>query len=333
MFTSNRRGAPARMNRRDFVISSAVTAAAFSLGARMTQAAAATTTATVTGSGTQLTLDQLRTGKFTGTLFGSSVPPGMTLPQREQLLGHVYTIEHGYSNGGFASLNTPSAGHILAQTLSSGSKSGTWVQDANAGKLDATYAAMRDKIKAPTFIILWQEFNGHWETTYPDNYGGPAVFVKAWRRMALILKQNPNVIMCWSPNIYAANSKTSPIDPAACYPGSDVVDWVAFDGYCHGSYHSFDQLFAQAIRDYGPNGVRHKHPFMVGETAAASSLTPDKYVTSVHQSLLSGAGHGAVKALLWFDNAWGTNGYNVDATAAELKAYKALIGDTALRAA
>ena len=329
MFTSIRRGGSTRMNRRDFVVSSALTAAAFSLGARMTKAAAATTTTT----STQLTLDQLRTGRFSGVLFGSTVPPGMTLPQREQQLGHVYAIEHGYSNGGFSSLATPSPGHLLAQTLSSGSTSGTWVQDANAGKLDAQYAAMRDRITAPTFIILWQEFNGHWETTYPANYGGPAVFVKAWRRMALILKQNPNVIMCWSPNIYVANSKTSPIDPFACYPGSDVVDWVAFDGYCHGSYHSFDQLFAQAIRDYGPNGARHKHPFMVGETAAQRTLSPDKYVTSVHQSLLSGAGHGAVKALLWFDNSWGTNGYNVDATAAEWTAYTALVGDPALRAA
>lgn len=283
-------------------------------------------------AGTALTLDELKNGSFAGTLFGSTVPSNTTLAKREAQIGRAYDVQHSYANGGFASLDTPNAGHILAETLSSGSKSGTWVQDANAGKLDAQYAAMRDKITQPTFIILWQEFNGHWETTYPSNYGGPAVFVKAWRRMALILKQNPNVIMCWSPNVYKEHSTSSPIDPHACYPGSDVVDWVAFDGYCHGSYHSFDQLFGQAIKDYGMNGTRAKHPFMVGETAAQKSLHPDRYVTSVHQSLISGAGKGTVKSVLWFDNAWGTNGYNVDATSAELSAYKKLVNDPALKA-
>jgi hypothetical protein len=79
--------------------------------------------------------------------------------------------------------------------------------------------------------------------------------------------------------------------------------------------------------------VRHKHPFMVGETAAQKVLTPDRYVTSVHTSLVSGAGKGTVKALLWFDNGWKTNGYNVDATPAELAAYKKLLADPALKAA
>jgi len=248
-----------------------------------------------------LSLRQLKYGTYSGCLFGSTVPRGITLSAGAQQLGVPFAIQHGYSSGGFSSLNTPSSGLFLAQTLSSGSKSQTWVQDANAGRLDAQYAAMRDKITAPTFIILWQEFNGHWESTWPGNYGGPAVFVKAWRRMALILRQNPNVIMCWSPNIYTAGSTISPIDPENCYPGSDVVDWVAFDGYCHGSYSTFDQLFGQAIRDYGPNGVRHKHPFMVGETAVQPTLDRVKYFSSVQRSLVYGAGKDAVKALLWFD--------------------------------
>ena len=75
---------------------------------------------------------------------------------------------------------------------------------------------------------------------------------------------------------------------------------MAFDGYCHGSYRTFDQLFGQAIRDYGPNGVRHKHPFMVGETAVQSTLDPANYISSVQRSLVNGAGKD-VKVLLWFD--------------------------------
>jgi hypothetical protein len=248
-----------------------------------------------------ISLDQLKAGTYSGCLFGSTVPPDITRSARPRELGLPFAIQHGYSSGGFSSLDSPPSGLLLAQTLSSGSKSQTWVQDANAGKLDAQYAVMRDEIAAPTFIILWQEFNGHWESTWPGNYGGTRVFVQAWRRMALILRQNPNVIMCWSPNVYTAASTTSPIDPKDCYPGRDVVDWVAFDGYCHGSYRTFDQLFGQAIRDYGPNGVRHKHPFMVGETAVQPTLDRDRYVSSVQQSLENGAGKDAVKALLWFD--------------------------------
>jgi hypothetical protein len=276
-----------------------------------------------------LSLAQLKTGAFSGVLLGSTVPPAMSLAQREAQLGHVYNVQHAYSNGGFSSVPTAEPGHLLAVTLSSGSKT-DWVTMANAGQLDAAYAAACDKITSPTFVMIWQEFNGHWMMTFPSNYkGGAGAFVKAWRRLALILRRNPNIILCWAPNVYCQLS-SSLIDPEQMYPGDDVVDWVAFDGYCHGSYHSFDQIFGQAIADYGPHGRRHKHPFMVGETAAQSSLAPDKYVTSIHQSLTSGAAKGLVKGLLWFDNPWLPDGYNVDATASELSAYKKLVTDTAL---
>jgi hypothetical protein len=275
-----------------------------------------------------LTLDQLKHGSFTGCLFGSTVPPGMTLTQREQQLGHTYDVQHSYNGGDMGGTpNTPAAGHLLAATISSGvHATGDWISQVNSGKLDSNIKAYSAKITKPTFVILWQEFNGGWESTSHD----PAAdFVRAWRHVATIFAANPNIIRCWSPNVYAFGVA----DPENHYPGADVVDWVAFDGYCHGSYHTFDQIFAKAISHYGPNGTRHKHPFMVGETAAQKTLKPDQYVQSVHQSLLSGAGKGTVKALLWFDNAWGTNGYQVDATTAELAAYKKLIADPALRAA
>jgi hypothetical protein len=187
-----------------------------------------------------LTLDQLKRGAFIGCLLGSSVPPGMTFAAREKQLGHIYDVQHGYMGGDMGgSPDTVSAGHILATTVSSGvHATSDWIAQVNSGKLDSNIRALSAKITKPTFVILWQECNGSWESTSHD----PAAdFVKAWRHVAQMFAPNPNVIRCWSPNVYVFGVP----DPEPHYPGADVVDWVAFDGYCHGSYHTFDQIFAR----------------------------------------------------------------------------------------
>ena len=265
----------------------------------------------------------------TGVMFGTT-EPAVGLAKREAQMGRSFDIFHDYMGCNFGAHTSPHPDHTNLLTVSSSlhSKGLTPVQDTLAGKNDSAIIALRTSITTPTFVAIWQEMNGGWMATNDQYIGGAANYVKAYRHAALILRQNTNIILTWTPNIWAFGGVD---DPEPYYPGDDVVDWVGFDGYCHGTYHSFDQLFSKAVAAYGPSGSRHKHPFMVAETAAQKALTPDKYVTSVHSSLL--AHSGQVRSVCWFDNPWGTNGYEVDATTAELAAYKNMVTDPKLLAA
>jgi hypothetical protein len=262
-------------------------------------------------------------------MFGTS-EPAVSLATRENQMGRRFDIFHDYHGGGFGKYTPKHAGRLTLLTLASGARASgtkTWVQQTNSGALDSAIRALRDSISTPTFVGIWQEMNGGWMSTNAAYIGGAANYVSAWRRAATILRGNPNIILCWAPNVYGfAGSSAS--DPAPYWPGADLVDWVTPDGYCHGNYHTFDYLFGKVISEYGPSGTKHQKPIMVAETAAQKALTPDKYVQSVHTSLK--AAGNKVKGIVWFDNPWSTNGYNVDATAAELAAYKSLVTDPTL---
>jgi hypothetical protein len=157
--------------------------------------------------------------------------------------------------------NTPAAGHLLAATVSSGvHATGDWISQVNSGKLDSNIKAIARRSPSRRSSSSGRSstaVGNRRATTRPQTSsrrGGTSPDLRSESEHHPLL----------GPNVYVFGVA----DPENHYPGADVVDWVAFDGYCHGSYHTFDQIFAKAIHDYGPNGTRHKHPFMVGETAA-----------------------------------------------------------------
>jgi hypothetical protein len=270
---------------------------------------------------------------MSGVRFGTT-EPAVGLATREAQLGRKYDGFHDYGGGDFSFGTVKHADHYQFRTVSSGAHKKLpqkmWVQDTNAGKLDAAIEAYRDKIAQPTLVAIWQEMNGAWQWTNAKYVGGAANFAKAFRRAALLLKQNPLIEVGWSPNAYGF-AGSSAEDPKAYYPGADVVDAVVVDGYCRGTYHDFKTIFGPAIGHYGPNGTRAKHKFVVGETGAQKALRPDRYVNSVHSYLT--ANPGQVAEVYWFDNPWDTDGYNLDATQAELAAMKAMVNDPLLVAA
>jgi mannan endo-1,4-beta-mannosidase len=171
----------------------------------------------------------------------------------------------------------------------------------NRGEYDEYFRNWARELRAyndPVFIRFGFEMNGDW-----FSWGGrdPDGFVAAWRRVHAIFAQEnaTNAIWVWSPNI-----KSIPEVEIASwnnmhnyYPGNDVVDWVALDGYNWGKtrnsneyrWLSFDELFGDLLAEFGrlyPDKWQ-----MVGEFASVGSEDGT-------------AGHGGSKAA-WIAQAYG----------------------------
>jgi len=136
----------------------------------------------------------------------------------------------------------------------------------NAGRYDALFAHWAQALEAwkdPVMIRLGFEMNGNWFA-----WGGkdPAGFKKAWRRVVAIFRKAgaQNVVWVWSPNVLSVPKKAwNAIHQY--YPGDDVVDWVALDGYNWG-----------ASRDDGGNRWASLKTIMEAELDDFDRRYPDK---------------------------------------------------------
>jgi hypothetical protein len=122
----------------------------------------------------------------------------------------------------------------------------------------------------PVLLRFAHEMNGDW---YPwseqVNGNRPGEYVAAWRHVHTLFDRLgvDNVHWVWSPNVEYPGS--APL--AGLYPGRDLVDVIALDGYNWGSaarsgWQSPAQVFdptLAAVRSLAP-GV----PIMIGETAS-----------------------------------------------------------------
>ena len=114
----------------------------------------------------------------------------------------------------------------------------------------------------------------------PDTAGwAPADYVAAWRRMVWIFRQEQATNVVWVWNLTAYTFLPGGADPAWYYPGNDVVDWIAADGYNWfgssfnpGPWRSFHEIFKHF---YAWGKARNK-PLMIAETGVLEDgITPD----------------------------------------------------------
>lgn len=186
---------------------------------------------------------------------------------------------------------------------------------------------------SPLFIRWAWEMNGNWSAydgTHTNAQGatdGPAMYVRAWRRIHTIFAQEgaTNVVWVWCPN--ASDVPAQPWNHwSRYYPGDAFVDWVAVDAYNWGSsqewsrWSSLSSMIAGVYDDYAA-----RKPIMVAETAS-SEHGGDKaaWLRSVQSSLQSQ--FPSVAALVYFDQAKETN-WQVDSSSSALKAFRTLAGD------
>jgi hypothetical protein len=103
----------------------------------------------------------------------------------------------------------------------------------------------------------WSEVQGWDGASINGNHRGD--FTKAWRHVHQIFEQegaNAFTVWLWAPN--RTNRIPSQPDPAAFYPGDDVVDWIGMSGY-HREYDeapTFDDTYGRTLpllREAGPD--------------------------------------------------------------------------------
>jgi hypothetical protein len=196
------------------------------------------------------------------------------------------------------------------------------------------YAKALQSYGLPVFL-RW-----NWEMNLPNSahltcQGTPSDFVAAWQRIWKIFHGQlavagktidaSNVAFVWCPG---TSNSTYP----SYYPGNSYVDWIAADGYSHGTRKppSFSAVFG-AFYNWAQAQNSHA-PVMIAETGSGNTATgttkaalQQTYLNGAAQTI--GAGHPmpAVEAFVYFD-AVGPAGSWVLEPGAGFNAFKTLGG-------
>jgi hypothetical protein len=179
--------------------------------------------------------------------------------------------------------------------------------------------------REPIFLRFAHEMNGDW---YPWGLGvggnTAADYKDAWRHVVRIFRQEgaDNVRFVWSPNVN--DTGDYPFKPL--YPGDQVVDWVALDGYNfgaeYGDWESFTELFKGS---YAAMNELTSKPLMIAETSSAEG-GGDKaaWIRSALSCELPSR-LPRVHALVWFDRDYEGRDWRIDSSSASLAAFRAAI--------
>jgi Bacterial Ig domain len=245
--------------------------------------AAAGTASTSAGSGTRSTEATLSASlaPSQGALFGIwSGPPrngrkyGEEVPYLERLIGRKFDLDRMYyawdeAFPGWHERDAVAAGRIAILSWLPRTKSGTkirWAAIAN-GYQDGAIRARADAVKSfghKVMVIFHHEPEAEAGT-----YGTPAEFRAAWRRIVSIYRSRGATNAVWVLNLMSWTFKPN-ITPTQeeYYPGDDVVDWIAADGYNWygntynpGPWRSFTEIFG----DFHSWGKWKGKPLMVAE--------------------------------------------------------------------
>jgi hypothetical protein len=185
-------------------------------------------------------------------------------------------------------------------------------RDIAAGRHDAYITAVADELASfdgPIFVRFAQEMNGTW---YPwgRHQNSPEEFIAAWRHVhALVTSRGAdNVTWVWNPSEKHHTESTG-----LWYPGDDVVDWVAVDGYnwddrdywrdrTGNTWRTMDRVFRASFDDIAGFASPDK-PRMIAETASTERPgDPDLKAAWICDAFLRALPEGLpeVRAVIWF---------------------------------
>lgn len=174
--------------------------------------------------------------------------------------------------------------------------------DINAGKYDQYITSWGKSAAAfgkPVMVRWGHEFNGDWYPWSVAKNGQSAKdYVRAYRRVHdLVTKAGAgNVVWVWCPN-QANFPPQAWNNPALAYPGDDVVDWIALDGYDFDGNASFAQLFS---RIYAETIKQFSKPLYIGEMSTGrTGAAKAEWLQDMQNSLITQ--FPAVKGLVWFN--------------------------------
>ncbi len=194
------------------------------------------------------------------------------------------------------------------------------------GDFDAWFAAGADAARVfgkPFYLRFAPEMNGRWAPWEAGVNGNtPQGYIDAWRHVHEIFVRHGarNVKWVWGPNV--AGGSAVPFEPY--YPGSDVVDVLALDGYNWGAldiWQTYSQVFGpsyDALTKLDP-----VKPVMIAETGSAESGgNKAAWITAAFTREIPKR-TPRVAIVVWFDANKETD-WRVESSASALNAYRAV---------
>lgn len=203
------------------------------------------------------------------------------------------------------------------------------LKNITRGDFDAWFAAGAEAAKSygkPFYLRFAPEMNGKWAPWEAGINGNtPQDFIDAWRHVHALFAAHGVVNALWvfCPNEFTAYGPA--VDFTPYYPGSDVVDVLALDGYNWGTldvWQTWSQVFGSP---YDKLAVLDAvAPMMIGETAANEN-GGDKaaWITSAYMTEIP-ARTPRIKAVVWF-NLNKEADWRVQSSAASLSAFRAIV--------
>ncbi|MDP8910951.1 MAG: Ig-like domain-containing protein [Actinomycetota bacterium] len=308
-------------------------------GARLAAAVVAVVAAAVTGftaPASAATLsDKLvpSAGAFFGVYSG---PPragrtwGQEMPYLERLIGRKYDLDRWYYFWDEAfptwhEKDAVAAGRIPIISWTADLKSNRTPLKFSAianGSYDAAIRARADALKAFGHKVM---LIFHHEPEDDLNRNGTgAEYRAAWRRVVTLFRERGATNVVWVWNIMAWTFNPSGPVPEDYYPGDDVVDWVAADGYNWygnpmnpGPWREFSEIFYHFNAWVNAKGK----PAMVAEVGSGEDTTtpdPQRKARWFANAAATIKTWPLLKGIIYFN----ALGWYFDSSTASLAAYK-----------
>jgi beta-mannanase len=177
-----------------------------------------------------------------------------------------------------------------------------------AGRYDdyiRSFAGELSSFPRTVFLRVMHEMNGNW---YPwcgtVNGNSPGDFIAAWDHIRNLVNREASFRIQWVWSPYARSYPPTPVNRMEDYfPGDDVVDWVAMDGYNWGGerewseWQSFEEIFSDA---YNTLTALSRCPIMIGEMASTGA-GGNKGLWINEALHVIETKFPRIQALIWFD--------------------------------